>query len=972
MKSFMMPERVLLLFVLLAYLSFSDAITRYVDGVSGTADGSNGYFKTIQTALTSNLNGVTELEVVVSPTTTYSVDWLVEPSSFAQNITLRSSSTSIVTISCAVSNSGFKFASRSIVTLSYLKMINCISASPTVPLQFITVTTLTIQNCAFDKFNVGGVGGAVTIKDVASATLQSTTVTNSVSSTHGGAIYIENSFVQMFNSNLNTNTALDKGGAIYIGSSSSWGRTVFGLNLANNNIQFNSASKGGAVAVLGDSTSQITVNISGVVFRNNQAIYGGALYAVDAAVSVSTGDFTNNSVPCSTGGMNGGAVYIASVANSITSGYFDKPTFTSNSACKYGGGIYYDVSAYGVTSSPTFKNLKFSANSAQYTAGVYTNAATAVYNTCNFTSNTGAEVIRAVISSVTAQTLYIFNNNAAGINCVQSAFTFYNPHIWGNQPTDFPCPSDCSFVVASPTQLASKFSACDNCTRDSCTFCAGDSASPCTASTSTTSTTSTTTGTSGTATTGTTGTSGTSTSTTGTTGTNSTTGNGTTAATTGTSAAGTTGTTGTTGAANTTSSQATTGGATTGSPSTTDGSQATTSSDTPSSDNKSQKSSNIGLIAGAAAGGGVLLSVIAVLIVLLVRRKKQSNDSAIINLSSLNLEQSPSNSDAHYQRWSNNSGQRNSFEDTSYQSIGSSASVGTRLSLSSITKDQDTPYSAFSAFTFPHIEGATVIPYQDLDCQKELGRGSFGIVFKAVYDGRTVAVKQILGELNERQVNAIADEARIMVSVPPHPNVISMIGVVSYPPCIVLKFYHHGSLLSYLLDPKKKLSKQDTYKIIYGITAGMAHLAKYKIVHRDLAARNILVDEGMNAIVSDFGFARALQEDEHSGKTYTSIGPIKWMALEALTQRIYSEKSDVWSWAVTVWECLTRQPPWPGSDNVNTILAVSTGKRLPIPEVCSPQFGQLMQSCWKVDPEARPTFQELLEEVTKMGEFIFA
>lgn len=103
-------------------------------------------------------------------------------------------------------------------------------------------------------------------------------------------------------------------------------------------------------------------------------------------------------------------------------------------------------------------------------------------------------------------------------------------------------------------------------------------------------------------------------------------------------------------------------------------------------------------------------------------------------------------SSAHYQRWSNNSAaRRESFEDTSYQSIGSSASTGTRLSLSSITRDQDTPYSAFSAFTFPYIEGATVIPYQDVDCQKELGRGSFGVVFKAVYGGRIVAGKSTSG-----------------------------------------------------------------------------------------------------------------------------------------------------------------------------------------------------------------------------------
>lgn len=97
--------------------------------------------------------------------------------------------------------------------------------------------------------------------------------------------------------------------------------------------------------------------------------------------------------------------------------------------------------------------VRFSLNKLKIAAGIYTNGATAVYNTCNFTSNTGGEVIRAVTSSVSAQTLYIFNNNAAAINCTQSSFIFYDPHIWGNHP-DFPCPSDqCSFVVASPNQL---------------------------------------------------------------------------------------------------------------------------------------------------------------------------------------------------------------------------------------------------------------------------------------------------------------------------------------------------------------------------------------------------------------------------------------------------------------------------------------------------------------------------------------
>ena len=119
-----------------------------------------------------------------------------------------------------------------------------------------------------------------------------------------------------------------------------------------------------------------------------------------------------------------------------------------------------------------------------------------------------------------------------------------------------------------------------------------------------------------------------------------------------------------------------------------------------------------------------------------------------------------------------------------------------------------------------------------------------------------------------------------------------------------------------------------------------------------------------------------------SAKTYTTVGPIRflnfvnfadnsrWMALESLTSRIYSEKSDVWSWAVTVWECLTREAPFSPLDNVNVIMAVTSGQRLPVPARCSPKFAKLMHNCWEKDPNKRPTFEYILSVVDSLGEAI--
>jgi serine/threonine protein kinase len=99
--------------------------------------------------------------------------------------------------------------------------------------------------------------------------------------------------------------------------------------------------------------------------------------------------------------------------------------------------------------------------------------------------------------------------------------------------------------------------------------------------------------------------------------------------------------------------------------------------------------------------------------------------------------------------------------------------------------------------------------------------------------------------------------------------------------------------------------------ILCGVAAGMCHLSQEGIVHRysiqriridkhrDLAARNILLNAEMGAVVSDFGFARTLQEEESSGKTVSDVGPLRWMAPESLKIREYSTKSDVWSFGVT-------------------------------------------------------------------------
>jgi len=159
-------------------------------------------------------------------------------------------------------------------------------------------------------------------------------------------------------------------------------------------------------------------------------------------------------------------------------------------------------------------------------------------------------------------------------------------------------------------------------------------------------------------------------------------------------------------------------------------------------------------------------------------------------------------------------------------------------------------------------------------------------------------------------------------------------------------------------------------KFIYDIALGMLHLHREGVIHRDLAARNILLSKHLDAKVADFGMSRQTETDDKQGVTQATVGPLKWMAPEAIGQSQYSPATDSFSFGVVMWEIITEQEPWAGMTSVEVAIGVVTeGKRLPLPDTLEWLQG-LITTCWSTSPEERPTFEDMCDIIGTEAGFI--
>ncbi|EDV31270.2 uncharacterized protein Dana_GF15271, isoform B [Drosophila ananassae] len=335
---------------------------------------------------------------------------------------------------------------------------------------------------------------------------------------------------------------------------------------------------------------------------------------------------------------------------------------------------------------------------------------------------------------------------------------------------------------------------------------------------------------------------------------------------------------------------------------------------------------------------------------------------------------------------------------------------------------------------YEHLPPVFKIPRDTLKLGKQLGEGAFGVVLKGEAKGirrdestTNVAVKMAKRSADKKVMDAFMAELKIMIQLGQHVNVVNLLGAVTNnidknELMVILEYsrfenihnillknrsdfvnqinpqtdlidpsYHIDTLIdndtdshdeattytpiwgsNYENDSTKpiKITTSDLVSWAFQVARGMEYLSFKKVLHGDLAARNILLCENNVVKICDFGLSRSLYQNYYkkgSGKL-----PIKWLALESLSDHVFSTYSDVWSYGIVLWEMFSlAKVPYPGIDPNGLFHMLINGYRMEKPPYSNQEIYEIMLLCWRKIPESRPSFNELVRRFSEiLGEEI--
>ncbi|KAH8377637.1 hypothetical protein KR093_006352, partial [Drosophila rubida] len=247
-----------------------------------------------------------------------------------------------------------------------------------------------------------------------------------------------------------------------------------------------------------------------------------------------------------------------------------------------------------------------------------------------------------------------------------------------------------------------------------------------------------------------------------------------------------------------------------------------------------------------------------------------------------------------------------------------------------------------------------------------LQEGTFGRVYRGTYnDNQDVLVKTVAQHASQMQVLLLLQEGMLLYGAS-HPGILSVLGVSIEDHTTPFVLYpapnQTRNLKLFLLDPAcaRTVTTIQIVMMVEQLAMALDHLHSHGVVHKDIASRNCIIDDQLRVKLSDSSLSRDLFPADYNCLGDSENRPVKWMSLEALQHKQFSEASDSWAFGVLMWElCTSAKQPYAEVDPFEMEHYLKDGYRLAQPFNCPDELFTIMAYCWALLPGERPTFAQL-------------
>ncbi|XP_023690713.2 tyrosine-protein kinase STYK1 [Paramormyrops kingsleyae] len=266
-----------------------------------------------------------------------------------------------------------------------------------------------------------------------------------------------------------------------------------------------------------------------------------------------------------------------------------------------------------------------------------------------------------------------------------------------------------------------------------------------------------------------------------------------------------------------------------------------------------------------------------------------------------------------------------------------------------------------------------------LEALESMQMGHYGNIYKSQLRRgcvtTAVLVKTLQGSNSQATAEEFAAWAQFHAVVCRHENLVRMLfcQTQKLPMYLVLEASSPGNLLHFLWTLRQNdvekpsqlehFSERSVYLVAKQVSAGLDYLfSEHGLYHGDVAARNMLIGSGLSVKVSGLGMAFEARQMGKVAKPWVSKVPVKWQAPERIMQLPLTDRSDVWSFGILLYELITLgSPPYPDMEPMEVFPQLQKSHRMRRPESCGRPLYDLMKYCWMWNFKDRPYFSSIIK-----------